>query len=192
MKACGWLLVGLGLRAALGPAHAALFTTSFPITGTAVSSTNVIGAGSGTATSFDKTNGTPIILGGVPTGTIDAGLYSDRITMYLDNSGNLRLIVNATGLGAGSFSFGSDTFGVSGTVAVGGDLYCVVAGTNSGVRALRLADGAQFSLGTVTNYDFTDVTGLDVFLRPGGTSLNDLAVALVREGPALISISAET
>jgi len=102
--------------------------------------------------------------------------------MYLNNSGTLNLIRNNDGFNMGSYGIG-DAFGVSGTVVVGGESYCVLAGTNSGVRALRLADGASFPLGSVTNYDFTDVTGLDVFLRPGGTTTSNLAVAFVRDWP---------
>jgi hypothetical protein len=162
---------------AIGAGHAALYHTTFPIEGTAVNVTNVIGAGnSGATTTFNKTNGGALALSGA-SGTIDAGQYSDGITMYLNNSGQLNCIRNNDGFNTGSYNVG-DAFGVSGVVEVGGARYCVLGGTSSGVRLLALATGVPTALGSATNWNFSGARGLDAFLRPGGTTTNDIAVGV--------------
>jgi hypothetical protein len=171
------------LLAAALDVSATVFTTTFPVQGTAVNATNVIGGGSHTAVGIDKLTGTRDGLFG-SSGTIDAGQYNDAVTMYLNSSGTLSLIRNSDGNNLQNYNVG-DAFGVSGVINVGGNPYAILAGHTSGVRALNLSTGVRTTLGSVTNYDFTDVTGLDVFMRPGGNSLDDIAVALVRDWPML-------
>lgn len=149
------------------------------VLGTAVNSTQVIGAGSSGATAVNLSSGAQSALG-TPSLTIDAGQYNDNFTMYLDNSGTLRIISNVNGDPLRSPLSVGDAFGVSGAINVGGTMYCVVAGTVSGVRALNLQNGQMTALGTATNYNFTGASGLDAFLRPGGSSINDIAIGIVR------------
>lgn len=176
-----WLgLLGVLQFAGFALVHAAIFTTSFPITGTAVNSTNVIAAGNGEAWWFDRTNGNHGWLGGIPS-AIDAGQYDDTSTMYLNNSGVLSIVRNRDGATLGGYSglsSGVDIFGVSGAVKIGGTNYAVIAGTVHGVRALNLATGELTPL--PGNFDFSDASGLDAILRPGGNSLNHLAIGIER------------
>ncbi len=180
-----WLgLLGMSQFAGFGLAHAVIFSTSFPITGTAVNSTNVIGAGSGQAWWFDRTNGRHDWFGGVPTSAIDAGQYDDAATMYLDGSGILHLVRNNDANQLNSFSgLGSDSFGVSGALKIGGTNYAIIAGTTAGVRALNLATGELTPL--PGNFDFSDASGLDAMIRPGGFALRHLAIGILRDWPQL-------
>ena len=170
------LVLGAAGGAAL-TAHAALYTLTFPIQGTAINATNVIGAWGSSATAVNLSSGTQTALGGVPTGTIDAGQYNDQFTMYLDNGGILRVISNANGNSAGQFSVG-DAFGVSGALNVGGTMYAIVVGTTSGIRALNLQNGQLTPI--AGTYNFTNATGLDALMRPGGTVLGDILVGILR------------
>jgi hypothetical protein len=182
----GWIAaLLLGLRPV---APGAIYSTSFPVQGTAVNATSVIAVGEGRATAVNLSSGAQTALS-QPSLTIDAGQYNDTFTMYLAKSGGgvLQIINNYNGdplPGGGTFGgLGSDIFGVSGAVAIGGTWYAFVAGTSSGVRALNLSNGQFTSI--PGSYDFTDATGFDAFMRPGGSSLADVAFGIQRNWPQL-------
>ena len=177
---CCFLVAALGPAAAPTPAAIYTINQSGGVQGTAVNATAVIGAGTASAISVNLTNGTQTMLGGLGSGFIDAGQYNDGITMYLNNSGILQLVNNTSGNGAGTFN-ATGASAVSSAVAVGGVKYAVIAGTNSGVNLLNLSNGALTPLPKLTNV-VTYMTGLDVFLRPGGSTLNDLAIGVLDYG----------
>jgi hypothetical protein len=176
-KTLGSLVLAAGL---LGQkADATVYTLPSAVQGTAINSTNVIGAGSSGATSVNLLTSTQTALGGGLTGTIDAGQYNDASTMYLGNSGSLNIIRNSDGFNLGSYNVGLDTFGVSGAINVGGVNYAILGGTTSGIRALNLQTGALTPL--AGSYTLTSAQGLDAFMRPGGTTLDDLAIGIERQ-----------
>ena len=161
-------------------AQAAVYTInqSGGVQGTAVNANAVIGAGYGQATAVNLTNGTQTILG-TTANTIDAGQYDDNVTMYLDNEGVLTLLnMNGTPFnvlpGQNTFNVNGIT-AVSSAVSVGGVKYAVLAGSGIGVELLNLSNGALTPLPHLTN-DLTRLTGLDAFLRPGGSTVEDLAI----------------
>ena len=175
-------LLAASTLAAPGYSQGALYTInqSGGVQGTALNSTSVIGAGSGQATAVNLANGSQLVLG--TTGnTVDAGQYNNNVNMYLNNSGVLNFVDNQ----GNTYNFlpGQSAVGLSGATAVSsavnvnGTQYAMLAGPSIGLRALNLTDG---SLTPVSGpWDFTGMTGLDAVMRPGGRTLNDLAIGVV-------------
>jgi hypothetical protein len=95
----------------------------------------------------------------------------------MNNSGTLNIIRNNDGFNIGSYNVG-DAFGVSGAINVGGTRFAILGGTTSGIRALNLQTGELTPL--AASYNLTSAQGLDAFMRPGGSTLDDIAIGIER------------
>ena len=73
---------------------------------------------------------------------LDAGQYNDGMTMYLNNSGILQMVNNATGNSAGTYN-ATEASTVLSAVVVSGTNWAVIAGTSTWVKLLNLSNSAH-------------------------------------------------
>jgi len=174
-------LLAASTLAAPGYSQGALYTInqSGGVQGTALNSTSVIGAGTLGATAVNLANGSQLILS-TPSSTVDAGQYNSTVNMYLDNAGTLHCVNNLGNPypaihGSDSYILGGAT-AVSSAVNVNGTSYVFLAGP-SGMSELNLNTGSLTPMSLPVS--FSKMTGLDLMMRPGGTTADDLAFAVI-------------